>query len=536
MKFIQLMLLSTLVGACFSPPKDTGARDKADTNKQSIQAMEARIAELSQRLSEADSANTQSVSSQEIEQLRAELTELMEATTRLQEQRFDAIENRMENLQVSINANTANLAELSLLRQQVNEEAVIENPQVTVNIDALSGITARLEALENHRLQMQAQVDSAIQAAERRWREQLDLALAENSGQLTGEMQDMILAERERLQIEQAQMQRQIDQIERTQQSIYSSQARLDNEVNEIRDDLDQRDSSSEALTQIRAQMARIETRMQSLENIPVNPGDEGILSEISRRMYEPCYNELAQDNYCLSQAAAIRRLGGEFINPMRFDRDRAGLLSYLAMSGVSLSSLMDNIDNMITPGSDNTRALFARCMEEDNLTITHLIAPQRQWPRLVILGLVMEKAEASLEALKDAGEVSNSTSPVTHFVAWWRSECYQRGLSPGSDGQSDHVHGAALDLSFAAQPNKDTFEFYKEFIRVHFWENDTFGVLYPLQAADLTMRIGVGLGHGIHNNGQMHLGLFSEEDQSIDNRMQWTYGSSAHGAYEDTL
>lgn len=536
MKFMKLILLSLIVGACINPPKDNTANEKANENQQSIQELEARIIELNQRLLESESVSSSSDSA-EIAQLRAELTALMETTTRLQEQRFIALEDQVANLQVSINENTANLVELSLLRQRVNEEALTHTPEPTISIDALSSITARLESLEDSRLQIQARIDNAIQAAETRWQEQLTLAIEANSGELTQDVQEMIIQERERLQIELAGLQRQLEQFESTQQSIYREQGRLETDLDSFRNQQDSdRESQTQASQMIRAQIERIESRFDNLANIEVAPNNDNILTQINRRMYEPCYEELSEDPYCLSQATTVRRLGGEFISPMRFERNRAGLLSYLAMSGVSLEALMDHIDAVITPGSENTRQLFQRCMEQDNLQIEHLIAPQHQWPRLVILALVMEKAEASLNAQRNAGELTNTVSPVTHFVAWWRSPCYQLGISPGSDGQGDHTHGAALDLSFAAQPNKDTFEFYREFIRVHFWENDTFGVLYPLGSAELTMRIGVGLGHGHHNNGQMHLGLFSEESDSFDNRMQWTYGSRNHGRYEDRL
>ena len=502
MKLIQLIILSAIIGACNSS-SDYGAKKQANNNKKTIQEMEARINELNQRLT--DNASTQEISNAELEALRAELTNLLTESTNLQEQRLALIEDRVKNLQVSINENTVNLSELSLLRQSLNNEKINTAPEITVNIEALSSITARIEALEVGRMQMQTRINEAITDAEARWQQNLSEALDQSAGLINDHIKNLILEERERLEIELDQVNRQLSEQGSNQQSIYSTQARL-------------------------------EQRLNDLEEIQVAPHDQQILTAINQRMYEPCYNELINDEYCLTQAATIRRLGGEFINPLRFERDRAGLLSYLAMSGVTLPSMLENIDPMITPGSERSREIFRRCMEEDHLEINHLIAPQEQWPRLVVLALVMEKADASLNALRNANEIEETISPTTHFVAWWRSPCYQLGISPNSGGNGDHTYGSALDLSFAAQPNQDTFNFYRDFIKVHIWDNDTFGIRYPLQAANLTMRIGVGLGHGGHGNGQMHLGIFSESAQNIDNRMQWTYGSSNHGPYTDQL
>ena len=107
--------------------------------------------------------------------------------------------------------------------------------------------------------------------------------------------------------------------------------------------------------------------------------------------------------------------------------------------------------------------------------------------------------------------------------MAWWRSPCYQKAIS--SSG-GDHIYGSAVDLGFSDQANKETFEFYRNFIETHLWDNDSFGVVYPLQANDLKLRIGIGLGHGSHNKGKLHIGIFSEVKARRGYRSQWPYGN----------
>ena len=71
----------------------------------------------------------------------------------------------------------------------------------------------------------------------------------------------------------------------------------------------------------------------------------------------------------------------------------------------------------------------------------------------------------------------------------------------------SDHIYGAAFDLSFQGQPDHATHSFYVDYVKNDILKNDIFEVAKPLKNSDLIFTIGVG--HG--KKSGLHMGIGSE-------------------------
>ncbi len=470
MKKVLFIFIFILMG-CFTPTQKQ--QIELNDNKKSVEELEAKITELDQQIGDNESSET------DIQALKDELVLLISQLT-------TKAENDLKELNLKISKNQYNLEQLSKIQYQVSLDTFPIKPR-ELNLDqaTIDSLSEKIETLRLAQNSMREEFEVALAAAENNWNKELAAKLLDSNRVVTEEIKEMILRELERLLLTKNEM-----DLNKDSSSVYAT-----------------------------ISYSRLEKRLTELESLK---GHMQLTKDINKRTYAVCFEELASDNYCLNQATAIRRLGGEFINPLNYSRTKGGLLSYLAMSGVELPAMMNDIDSMIKP-DDSNQATFENCNIEEENDIEHMIAPQAQWPRLVILALILEKAQKSIEALKQNNEISERINPVSYLVAWWRSPCYQKAIS--SSG-GDHIYGSAVDLGFSDQANKETFEFYRNFIETHLWDNDSFGVVYPLQANDLKLRIGIGLGHGSHNKGKLHIGIFSEVKAKRGYRSQWPYGN----------
>ena len=243
---------------------------------------------------------------------------------------------------------------------------------------------------------------------------------------------------------------------------------------------------------------------------------DPSVVADIISKLFEPCTKSLKEDKYCYTSGALIHKLGGLFIDPMSFEKNKIDLLTYLSLSGIKLKASLHKIDKYITSGMPN---LFAKCFPDE----THMIAPRKYWPRLVIISLIFEKIENDINLKKEMGLIPEEVAPVTHFVAWYRNLCYQQGVTGRQNVNSDHMYGAALDASFVEQSTLKTFAHYKNFIQKNIIDNDIFGIVHPLKSSNLTISVGLGHGKGAHGMGKLHLGIMSEIDGG-DGIRTWTY------------
>ncbi len=439
----------------------------------------------------------------ELKRLRSELFDLLEQQESRLNDKLDvflADYNRFKKqLDSNLNSYVRNESfELSMKRIEktyVQKEEILRMRFEHSNSEAVSNqYQSELSTLREEFEQYRAEQSEMMQKALDAWELRLEKKLTENNNQLNAEIKKYITQEIVRLKTS-------IENIEAEVQSA-------------------EKENDKEAVKQLEALLAKSKEQLKNIDNRIEKISGSTLSDEIMKNIFSPCTSRgsLKDDPYCYTLGTMIHKLGGQFIDPKSFKRTHKDLMSYFSLSGIKSNEIITKSWSYLVPSSQANKALLKECHKDEKLE--KLIPPPALWPRGIILSLLLQKIESDLQVRKDLKMIDDKISPITGVISWWRSECYQKGIGSGSI--SDHNSGAAFDLSFS---NHESFDFYRDFIAQHIWNDDAFGIRYPLESAKLSFSIGLGLGHG-HGNGKMHFGIASPVSRfGIGQKRSWSYG-----------
>lgn len=282
----------------------------------------------------------------------------------------------------------------------------------------------------------------------------------------------------------------------------------------------------------------RIESLSQRMNEINhlsrdnVEGGDKLVRSIIDHE-FMPCRKGLKDMPYCYTFGTMIKKLGGTFVDPMGYKRSENDFIKFLIASGIKSKAILTSTSTYLKPSAVN-KPKFRSCHGDDPY---QLLAPRKYWPRMIILGLVMDKVETQIKTLRQidtkngSGLIESNVRPSPFINSWWRTTCYQRAL--GSEtGISDHTSGAAIDPQME---NKSSLEFYRDYIQENLFEYDRFGLTHPLSISNLTFRTSLAFAndHAIsQGDKRFHFGIASEvkKGSSLRGCSRWQYTRDKNG------
>lgn len=293
---------------------------------------------------------------------------------------------------------------------------------------------------------------------------------------------------------------------------------------------------------QIRTQQERI-TEVSVITQSQVS---DDLVGAIVENTFAPCQKGLKESPYCYTFGTIIQKLGGVFVDPMGYKRTEKDFIKFLVASGITIDSILQKTKTFLYPSDSTGRAKIRSCHPG---TTHSLLGPQSVWPRLVILALMLEKVEKEIVQLTEidekngsylirpqSGNAQDKVSPALFLNAWWRSKCYQ---SRWKSKNSDHMYGAAVDPQVSTIAS---FDYYVEYFKNHFIDNDTFGLNHPLKVSKLNFR--TSLGHSdenaVHNHGKkkLHIGIGSEVSANGKkvNCDLWTYDKGSRVKFDNSV
>lgn len=545
---MEITMLRTLLSAFLivllsctplNPPKES---TRSKDNQASINELKHTIKELNEKVAEIETKSKAShggsLDQEEVQQMKDEIqslrAELFEHITQLEQkinQRLAQYEDKYKELETLIHDQNEKFvsieefqkAKIKIERELQSKAYYLEarTKQKDLSSEEMHVIQIQIAELRSKQAELETSFTESLSLASQDWNQKLQQKLSESNNELTSEIRDFIAQEITRIQTSNEGVTNKLARLEAELEQLKKSETpeRFDILRSQIIILNKQIQQNKQLLAQIKQQEDEIKHHTSPLRT------KTGIVTDIMTKLYAPCTTGgLKKDKFCFSVGTVINRLGGQFLDPTKFDRNKKDLLTYLVQSGVTSKAATKKIDSYIVPGSSRNKEIFNKCHSTEE--IKALIAPQKYWPRLVILTLLFQSMEKNIHIEKDLGLISNKVNPSTYFVAWWRSQCYSDGLKGKKNTRGDHLFASALDIGFADQANNETFEYYRNYIETHIWDNDIYEIVYPLQNSGLKISVGVGLGHGSHHKGQMHLGIYSEIAEPNDNRRQWTYGS----------
>jgi hypothetical protein len=506
----QLFLALSIITFIFScSPNKEPEETNSKKNKEKIAKLERSLSTLKAELEVQKALNNQA----EIAKLRAEIKILFHKLERSVDLRLDSLDNKLEHYKSRLDAienNFVSIEQFQILTKTVEKELNKKRELIAVQIEGnqdtqeVLNLARRIIKIEDEYKSFKRETKQYLIKAQRSWDQKFDDAIIKSQGNITSRLKMILTNEISRVHILQEDLRAQMANL----------QSETNNEVNEIKNQI----------KEVNKEIKGYDIRLKNLSKKMDNSSNTGLVVDIIKKLYEPCTKSLADDKYCYTSATIIQKLGGDFIDPIGFKKTRKDLLSYLSLTGVDSKAATNNIDAYIV---SEHPIYFNACFPNE----THMIAPQKYWPRLAILTLVFQKIEADMLKQKELGLVSTDVKPMQSFSSWYRNQCYHNELkceqnlnNCGKNHRSDHLFGASLDGSFKNEVNISTFNYYKEFIEKRILESDVFSIVHPLMTSGLTMSVGFGKGSGAHGKGKLHLGIMSEIKARNGNVRRWNY------------
>jgi hypothetical protein len=465
-----------------------------------------------------------------VDELRSDLIRMIQQLEKKLDQRLKTLESNYKNFKKTLNQidnNYVSLADFESLRIDIEndlarKESLLNHLKDTsINQIEIQGLNQQILEIKNTQTNVKTEYQNYFKTAISAWNKKfMEYAQKENNTQ-SKQLKLFVKAEIERVKI--------------SIESIENKIAAMDVEI----DDLMNEDSTPQIVSnynqQLKEYKALIAQNNQLLKDIKEQTEvleQPNLYSDIMDKQFAPCVNDggLKETPLCFTFGALITRLGGIFVDPTNFPNTIKGFLSYLTLSGISINSPFENYNAYLIPELNNVEKLKS-CHEGKRI---NLLPPQGLWPRGVLLSLILQNIEKDLLRQKELGFVRNNAAPIRGISSWYRTKCYQSKLNKNSP-DSDHILASAFDLSFNGQSSEDTFEFYREYVLNHIWKNDTFEVVHPLKSSNLTFAIGIGLGHGSHGKGMLHLGIGSQVN-TPNKRRDWGYEDNDGNDYTDLL
>lgn len=517
---LLLVLAFVISISCNNFNNEKRNNEQTEHNSNQITNLEEKVNELQEELAKGQAkANTNDPNynklQERIDELRADLLRYIKQLDTETNNKIAKINTKYDQLKKSIEQSSTeteiSALQLDKIKYALEQEYLKksdliqlqkEQAQTTQQVQALN---QEIAELKSKYAALQKEYKTYLEAALNNWYAKFEQSFAQNQNNLNKALQKEIFDEISRIKTS-------LDMLERELTHLKNLSVKERAQLKETITDLEQLQKLNEE------QLKKIHDNFLTQES-------NELFASVLGKVFAPCDHGLKNDTFCYTYGTTIVKLGGKFIDPLKFKRDQEDLLSYLSLSGIKNKALLDEPLAYINPSPANM-SKFKACHADDGLTGN--IAPQEQWPRLVIMGLILQSIENDLLLKKKQKFIGANIFPVKEITSWWRSQCYHNALNgidsaDSKSSQSDHLYGAAVDPIFE---NHESFVFYRDYIEEKIWNQDIFEIVYPLSTAKIKMSIGIGLGDGKAGKGQMHIGLMSPIQIDIPGgeRRVWGY------------
>lgn len=495
------------------------------SNKSEIEKLKKQLEDL-QEQNDISGDNT---NSEGIESLKKEILLLIKALE-------DKIDSNVESLKIQINdiqinendlANTyVSKEDYQILVSSLEKEylkkrdLIIQNGRVVIDGEGLEELIGKIDVIQNELNDFKRLTDINFKKIDESWTLRLKDELEKSEKTLTEKVKKMIEQEVVRLKLS----------IEGLDNRVIETNQRIDT-LRDYSDSLSNdeiKEIIEKQLAIYELELVEFEKKQNNLEKQIVNiqetisglgdvVGSSELIDQIVTKLFKPCQEGLKEQRLCNTMGVLINKFGGQFIDPLGFDKTKEGLVSYLSLSGVTAKAAIENIESYIV---STERSSFNKCFPDEK----YIIAPRKYWPHLVINSFLYEKIEQVTKARKKAGLLPNVIEVPSNFVAWYRNQCYQddfyrRGLT--DTRESDHLYGAALDVSFSSLSDL-TFDYYNKFIASEVFERDIFDILTPLKISGVNVQ--ARHGYGVGRNKKFHLGILSQNTKGNEPYIIYNY------------
>ncbi len=539
MKQMTIFLVCTilLLGSC--APKKDETKDLANKNSkelislvEKVEALEKEKEKLEKEKTESSESDTDSNSDfdkqisdlrQTIDELRSDLLRYIKQETTKLEQRISSLENNYNDFKEHLDKkedNYVTIEAFTALRKEIKRELLNERRILTTSIsentsdEDLDYINNRLKALEEKQAAFQTEYQQYYDKAVSAWTAKLKTYIDNQDINSEERLKKFISIEYARLKVE----------IESSKREITAIKKKLAENFTSLSEE--NRDYLQTSLKELNQQMEKSKDVLAEIQLETKKANIPEVFKAIAEKQYAPCFNGLKDDHYCFTLGALIYRLGGIFLDSSKFENTSTDFTRYLTLSGINIQSVAgsSSVDKFLVPDKVNKPSNkkannmtyyehFKQCHPDKEL----LLAPNHLWTRSVLLGLVLQKIQIDIEKRRELGILPNKNiHPIKGISGWYRSLCYQNriygidinNVAKGTKlKNSDHIYGAAFDLSFQGQPDHATHSFYVDYVKNDILKNDIFEVAKPLKNSDLIFTIGVG--HG--KKSGLHMGIGSE-------------------------
>ena len=533
---LMYLFVLTIAIACGVKKEQDGDSKATQNIKLAIKTLEAEVKQKSEKIKEVEAdtsaATTEKVqyaTKQELIQLRSELEQLMSQLDSKLDDHYIELDDNFNKYKAYIDEELTNYVKVSSLQlvvKNLNDNFALKSDMLQIQLEQAESIDSAKKLrvkFESHTALYQKNKDKYkkyVDAAIAAWNVKLTKMLADSNNEITTDIQKLIQDEVSRIKVTQESMIRtletvtakriqfeaDLDQLKETKSkpvvAVYE-----DITLESFRDEIDQ--MKDEVLT-TRLELIAIESKLKDSKF----DGSKDIVSDINKKLFAPCHEGLKDTEYCYTNGTLIYKLGGNFIDPTKFNRTKYDFVRYLTLSGITHKNIVDKTYQFLVPGKSN-EAKFLACHDPEDLKA--LVPPHKLWPKAIVLSLIFEQMTKDLNKQNQLGFLLGSFEEFRYITSWWRSACYHKKLTGNT--KSDHIHAAAFDVVLASH---DSFEYYKNYAKSNIWENDVFDIRYPLESSHLGFSIGLGHGDG-RGNGKMHLGIGSHQGEQGQLR-EWTY------------
>ncbi len=494
MKTVFLAILMTIHFSGCAPQKLDNT-EQTNENSAELISLEQQIAhlkaemktqqeEIAEQKEENEKAKVPHVSNdpdynqmqKNLDELRSDLIRLVKQLDRKVDKRLDNLEAKYSSFKAKLDDldnNYVNLSDFEALKLEIytdlNRKASLlrDLKDSSVDPEDIAELQREIAEVQTIKQNITAEYQMYFKTALTAWNKKLVTYINKENSEQSKELKLLVKNEVERIKIS----------IEAADNKIAAMDIEIDTLMQQ-NDGQEQPDLSSynaevENLRKIIKENKRLLANLKS-QTSSANRSD--LYTDIMDRQFAPCVDGgLKGKNFCFSIGSMITRLGGIFVDPTHMPNTIKGYIRYLTLSGITANAPFHHYNGYLKPSPSNMKHIKScHGNSRDNL-----LPPQELWPRGVLLSLILQNIEKDINQQRKLKIISNNIKPVTGIAAWYRTKCYQAKISV-PDG--DHVYAASFDLTLADQKNKETFEFYRNYILENIWKNDTFNVVHPLK------------------------------------------------------